>query len=340
MMTHGQMARIAFIGAGLHATESLYPNIPFIPEFDFVAVCDKDAAKAEQVARRFGIRHWFTDVERMFDEVNPDGCCVCGPPAMHHETGLQVLRRGIPLFVEKPLADTLEGALELARAATEHGTWGMVGFMKRFAPANLLAKEYMASAEFGNLCSLTVTHGCGPYPDVRRMLHFNGIHIIDLARFLGGDIEKIFGYCACGGSDNFGVTVSGKLVNGGVVQINQNSGLTWEDCFEAVYAAGAGSAVWIDGSKDVEVSAQSSRFAKGEGLELFGFRSKHVVSGNVAFFWAGGHYQRGYWGELRLFARACLGLETPSPTLEEGIKAHQVIEAILKSIESGQEVAL
>jgi len=339
-MTEGRTARIAFIGAGLHATESLYPNIPFIPEFDFVALCDKDKAKAEQAARRFGIWHWFTDVETMLEEIEPDGCCVCGPPAMHHEVGLQVLRRGIPLFVEKPLADSLEGALELAQAAKEHGTWGMVGFMKRFAPANVLAKEFMGSAEFGDLSSLTVTHGCGPYENTRKMLHFNGIHIIDLARFLGGDVERVFAYSSDGGNGNLGIAATGKLEGGGVVQISQNSGHTWEDCYESVYASGSKAAVFVDGSKDVEVISPTARFAAGDGLKLFGFRSRHTVSGNIAFWWAGGHYQRGYWGELSRFARACLGLVPSSPTLEEGVKAHQVIEAILESAACGREVTV
>ena len=80
--------------------------------------------------------------------------------------------------------------------------------------------------------------------------------------------------------------------------------------------------------------------APGEGLQLFGFRAEHSVSGNMAGWAAGGHYQRGYWGELNSFARACLGLTAPSPALEDGVKAIRLIEAMLESAATGKEVAV
>jgi predicted dehydrogenase len=51
-------------------------------------------------------------------------------------------------------------------------------------------------------------------------------------------------------------------------------------------------------------------------------------------------YTRGYWGELNHFARAILGQVTPGPTLEDGVKAIQLIDAILASIDSGEQVRL
>ena len=64
------------------------------------------------------------------------------------------------------------------------------------------------------------------------------------------------------------------------------------------------------------------------------------VTGSLACWWAGGHYQRGYWGELSNFARAVLGLQAPRPTLEDGVQAHRIIKAILESAESERQVVL
>ena len=100
-MSSVQTARIAFVGAGNHATESLYPNIAHIPEFDLAAVCDLAPEKAEYAARKYGAPAWFTDVETMLDRVQPQGVCICGQPSMHYDVGMQVLRRGIPIFIEK-----------------------------------------------------------------------------------------------------------------------------------------------------------------------------------------------------------------------------------------------
>lgn len=336
-MDSPKTARIAFIGAGNHATESLYPNLPLIPEFELVAVCDLDATKAERTARRYGAQP-FTDVETMLDALPLDGCCVCGPAEMHNAVSLQVLRRGLRLFVEKPPAPSLRQADELLEEAARNNTWGMVAFMKRFAPANLLAKEFMATPAFGTLSSLSLMHGCGPYDDIRRMMYFNGIHLIDLGRFLGGEVERVTAYQTDGGKGNFGLSAAWKLKNGAVAQLNQNSGQTWSDCFEAVYLTGAQAGIFLDASREVKVMYPGAQFAPGQGLQLYGFRSEHSVSGNMAGWAAGGHYQRGYWGELSRFARACLGLEEPTPSLDDGRKAIRLIEAMLESAASGKEV--
>jgi predicted dehydrogenase len=83
-----------------------------------------------------------------------------------------------------------------------------------------------------------------------------------------------------------------------------------------------------------------AQFASGQGLQLYGFRAEHSVSGNMAGWAAGGHYQRGYWGELSRFARACLGMEEPSPTLDDGARAIRLIEAMLESTVTRREVVI
>ncbi len=332
-------ARIAFIGAGNHSTESLYPNIPMIPEFELVAVCDVVPERASRTARRYGAQA-FNDIEKMLDTIQVDGCCVCGPWDMHHAVSLQVLRRSLRLFVEKPPAPTLREAEELLETAQQHNTWGMVAFMKRFAPANILAREFMASSAFGTLSSMTLMHGCGPYDDIRRMMYFNGIHLVDLGRFLGGEVERVFAYQTDGGKGNFGLSATWMLKNGAVAQLNQNSGQTWADCFEAVYLTGAQAGIYLDASREVKVMYPGAQFAPGKGLSLYGFRSEHSVSGNMAGWAAGGHYQRGYWGELSRFARACLGLEEPSPSLADGVANSRLIEAMLESAAACKEVVI
>lgn len=331
-------ARIAFVGAGNHATESLYPNIAHIPEFDLVAVCDLVADKARYAARRFGAPEWFTNVETMLERVQPQGVCICGPGMMHYEVGLQVLRRGIPIFIEKPPAETLAQVQELAETARQRSTWGMVAFMKRFAPANLVAKEYMANPAFGRLSSITLIHGSGPYDDVRRMLLYNGIHMIDLGRFLAGDVESLFAYCLDGKTK--AVSVIMRFQNGAVGQLNMNSGQSWSDCFEQTYISGDGVGILIDASRATEVMSAAGRFAQGEGLQLYGWSNRYYVSGNMAGWAAGGHYTRGYWGELSRFARAVAGQVTATPTLDDGVAAMRLIEAIMRSVESGQVIRI
>jgi len=60
-----------------------------------------------------------------------------------------VLRRGIPIFVEKPSAIDFAHAFALAEAARSAGTFGMTAFMKRFGAAYEKAKEITQREEFG-----------------------------------------------------------------------------------------------------------------------------------------------------------------------------------------------
>ncbi len=323
------MARIAFVGAGTHATQSLYPCIAHIPEFDLVAVCDRIEAKARYAARKYGAPEWFTNVETMLERAAPQGVCICGPAEMHFEVGMQALRRGIPIFIEKPPTPTLAEAQCLVEAARAHDAWGMVGFMKRFAPANLVAKEYMAGEAFGRLSSVTLIHGSGPYNDLRRMLLFNGIHMFDTARFLAGEVEDLHAYAFSDGERTQAVSVAMRFAGGAVGQLNMNSGHSWSDCFEQVYVSGSGAGILIDASRATEVMSPASRFARGEGQELFGWSSRYYVSGNMAGWAAGGHATRGYWGELNHFALAVLGRVAPAPSLEDGVAAMALIERIV-----------
>lgn len=339
-MADQRPARIAFVGAGVHATESLYPNFGMIPELELVAVCDLVTEKAERAARKYGASRWFSDLGQMLDTVEPDGVCVCGPAEMHLEVGSEVLRRGIPVFMEKPPGLAAAEALSLVETAREAGTWGMVGFMKRFAPANLVARDYMASPEFGVLNSLNMIHGAGPYDELRRMLLFNGIHMLDLARFLAGEVVEVFAQGAAPSPDVYTSCVGLRFANGALGQFNMNSGHHWNDCFEQVYLSGSGSAVLVEASQAVEVMAPGRRFADPPDQRLYGWSGRYYVSGNMAGWWAGGHYTRGYWGELSHFARALQGTVEPEATLEDGLRAMELVEAILESIASNRPVAL
>jgi myo-inositol 2-dehydrogenase/D-chiro-inositol 1-dehydrogenase len=339
-MSTPKTARIAFVGAGTHATQSLYPNIAHIPEFDLVAVCDLVSERAQSAARRFGAPKWFTHLDTMLDRVQPDGVCICGPAEMHHAVALEVLRRGIPVFVEKPPAPSVGQAEELVRVAQETKTWGMVAFMKRFAPANIVAREYMDTPAFGKLSSITLIHGAGPYDDQRRMLYYNAIHLLDLGCYFAGPVEQVFAFAGPAGARCKAISACFRFANGAVGQLNMNSGHTWSDCFELTYISGTGAGILIDASRSTEVMSPGGRFAKGTGQELFGWSQRYYVSGNMAGWAAGGHYTRGYWGEMSHFARALLGQVEPTPTLADGLAAVRLIEAILASAASGQPVAL
>ena len=94
--------RVAVIGCGNHARGALHPNIARLPHFDYLAVCDLDRGAAEDCARRYGARSVHTDFRAMLDQIAPEAVVVCGGAGLHHQVGLETVRRGIHFFTEKP----------------------------------------------------------------------------------------------------------------------------------------------------------------------------------------------------------------------------------------------
>jgi len=164
--------------------------------------------------------------------------------------------------------------------------------------------------------------------------------MLDLDRFFAGEVAEVFAHSFSDGEQAQAVSVSMRHASGVVGQLNVNSGRDWSNCSEVAYLSGPHAEMLIDASRAVEVISPAARFARGEGLELFGWSNRYSVSGNMAGWAAGGHYTRGYWGELRHFAQAVLGREEPVVTLEDGVTAMRLIDAIVHSAETGQPVSL
>ena len=113
------------------------------------------------------------------------------------------MKRGIPVLVEKPIADTLDAALALADASEAAGVPVLVGHHRRHNPIVRKAREIVQSGALGRLTAVSATWlVCKPddYFDVawRREpgggpILINLIHDIDNLRFIAGDIAAVQG---------------------------------------------------------------------------------------------------------------------------------------------------
>ncbi len=250
--------RVGFVGAGSHATNSLYPQLRHVPDLDLVAVCDLVREKAEHNARWFGGRKVYTDVDEMLANEELDGVYICGLPDMMDEVGLQVLEAGLPIFVEKPSAVDVPKARDLAQAAEDAGLWGMVAFMMRFAPAYVLARDIVNSPDFGGLQMLEVRFAQGPYPQwsgiedtMLAMLTGQNCHIFDLVRYFGRDVEWVQATKRWLDTDRMGLFVSFQFTSGaiGVMNLNTLEGWDvnpWQDISASLHCVGVGEAVHVD----------------------------------------------------------------------------------------------
>lgn len=216
--------RLCVVGAGSLSSRRIYPYIG-LAGAELVGVCDLDQEKAERNARRFG-GNVYRDMETMLDREKPDGVIICID--MHHHAALAqvAMRRGIPVYTEKPPAPTAAAALEVARVSKETGVLCMTAFKKRYNTAYSRAKEWIDQFSVDDLYSISVDYCAAQYSNdsLRTSFLFDFcVHLIDLVGFLFGDVERVFAFAK--GPDAYAVSL--KFCGGAVGSLSFADGRTF-----------------------------------------------------------------------------------------------------------------
>lgn len=151
-----------------------------------VGVVDANSDARAKVAAELGTQA-FADYRELFGKV--DAVSVAVPTPLHHSIGCELLRNGIDVLIEKPIATTVSEARELVDLAHQHGRVLQVGHLERFNPAVLAAAERLRTPRF------VESHRLAPFKqrgtDVSVVLDLM-IHDIDLIQELvGTPIESI-----------------------------------------------------------------------------------------------------------------------------------------------------
>ena len=182
---------VGFIGCGRHATKMLYPSL-HLARTDLVAVCDVDEARARRNARWFGAGRFYTDHRRMLEKESLEAVLICTGPTTYVPLALDCVERGLPVFVEKPPGLNLAQAEQLRDRSEALGVPVMVGTMKRHALIYRRMKEIIASPGFGPIGAVQAKIAVGwKNGNGFALLLDLGIHLIDLLRFLMGQITGV-----------------------------------------------------------------------------------------------------------------------------------------------------
>lgn len=190
---------IALIGAGaigrMHAERCLRH-----PDVQLAAIADPTEA-GRAYAESVGVP-WFADHRALLDRTPALGAAIVATPnATHLAVGLDCIARGLPLLVEKPLADTLESGRLLCEAAEQARVQLLVAHHRRHNPIQRRARELVAGGLLGRPVAVNVMAtwlkpdsyfelawrrqpGGGP-------VLINLIHDIDQLRFMLGEITEV-----------------------------------------------------------------------------------------------------------------------------------------------------
>ncbi|MEV0808989.1 Gfo/Idh/MocA family oxidoreductase [Micromonospora sp. NPDC050200] len=126
-----------------------------------VACCDRDPRALSGARDRFGEDLILANDHRELLHADLDGVFVLTPDHTHEPIGLDFLRAGIPVFLEKPLAITAEGCDRLLAAARTHGTRLYVGHNMRHMPVVVAMRDLIVKGAIGQVKAIWCRHFVG-----------------------------------------------------------------------------------------------------------------------------------------------------------------------------------
>ncbi|WP_297486560.1 UDP-N-acetylglucosamine 3-dehydrogenase [Thermococcus sp.] len=183
------MLRVGVVGVGMMGQHHVrvYSELAKEGKVELVGIADANFERAKELARKYGTIP-YADYRDLARE-NLDAVDIAVPTSLHREVALEFINRGTGVLVEKPIADTIENAEAIIKAAEEKAVTLMVGHIERFNPAVLKLKELIGRGELGKVVTISAKR-VGPMAkrirDVGIIIDL-GVHDIDVISYLFGE---------------------------------------------------------------------------------------------------------------------------------------------------------
>src|SRR4051794_12506778 len=115
------------------------------------AVMRRDAAKAEDFARRHNIPKWYADGDALINDPHVDAVYIATPPGTHEHYAMKSLAAGKPCYIEKPLSRNEAEAKRMVEAFRIQAMPLFVAYYRRALPRFLKAKYLIDTGELGRV---------------------------------------------------------------------------------------------------------------------------------------------------------------------------------------------
>jgi predicted dehydrogenase len=331
---------------------------PLVPKL--VAIAGRNEEAVADAALRYGYERWTTDWHDIVVDPAIGLFDNGGPNSLHAEPTIAAAEAGKHVLCEKPLGRDAGESYEIWQRVAATGVKHLCGFNYRFVPAVRLAREMIDAGELGEIRHFRGRYlqdwGDDPSLDTWRFqadeagsgaLGDLGTHVVDLARFLVGDISTVSGLVRTflpGRQVDDAIEAAVEFEQGAVgtieatrLALGRRNALQWE----------------INGSKaslafDMERLNELQVF-RADGDRARGFKTVLVSEADHPFWdlwWPPGHIIG--WGdtfvhEVHHLLRAIAEDTDVAPygaTFEDGYRAVEVCDAIVSSSESGSRVTV
>lgn len=366
----------AFMGKAHSNAYRQAPRFFDLPvEIDMKTICGRNQDMVAKAAETLGWREAQTDWRRVIDDPEIDIVDVSVPGHLHAEIAVAAAQAGKIVFVEKPLANTLDEAKQVRDAVAKSGKPSLLFHNYRKAPAVMLANQLIEEGVIGEIRHFRASYlqdwlndpefpytwrhsrklaGSGAHGDLNA-------HLIDLSRHLVGEIVQVSGTKTAfinsrtiKNEDDF--PEAKRDENGkGIVDVDDAT------AFWARFKSGAIGT--FEASRFATGRKNSNRFeiygSKGaicfdlenmNALELYKTSDEPLQAGFATIQVTGGDFPHGeaYWppGHIIGYEHTFIGLiadalkeidsgRCPSPNVEDGYRNQLVLDAVERSCDDG-----
>lgn len=323
---------VALIGAGrmglTHAR-----TIAGISSARVIVVADAvpEAAERGRVACR--AERAVTDFDEAIQTPGVDAVVIVTPTDTHAELIQKAARAGKAVWCEKPIALTLEDTQKTIRVVNEANVPCQIGFMRRFDPGYVRAKQMIQNGELGRLETFRALGRDTYLPNPKFLAGSGGtfldmsVHDFDLARFLVGEVEEVSAWGTVRidpmftDADDVDTTVCMLRFESGVLGVVENSRKSNWGYDIRTEIAGSLSKVVIEAGRKTPLQTFTDFGVHGDVYELFPDR-----------------FEVAYRLQLEAFFSALLTDQKPSPGPEDALETLRLSLAARQSWRVGQPV--
>ncbi|HIE50287.1 MAG TPA: Gfo/Idh/MocA family oxidoreductase [Armatimonadetes bacterium] len=344
------------------------------------AICGRTEEAVKAAAEKYGWEGYETSWEKLVEREDIGLIDVSTPNNMHAPVAIAAAKAGKHILCEKPLAMSVAEAKEMVQAVKEAGVVNMVCHNYRRAPAVMLAKQLIDQGELGEIYHFRGTYLQDWIVDpefplvwrLRKEVAGSGVHgdlnahLIDLARFLVGEITEVVGLMetfikerplleavderlgARAGEQRGEVTVDdaaaflARFENGALGTFEATRFALGRKNYNRFEINGSkGSVVFnLERMNELELYLDSDpEYARGFRTIICN-EAVHPYSGA---YWPSGHiigYEHTFINTVHDLLNGIAQGESPAPTFEDGLKNQAVLEAVERSVETGTWVCI
>ena len=190
--------KIGFIGCGGNANGHMN-QLAGIEGASVVAVCDVQAERAQSAAEKHNADP-YTAHQALLERDDLDAVYLSLPVFVHGQPEFDVIERGLPFFVEKPVAISMEIAREVEAAVANAGLITCVGYQLRYLGSTKITQQLLQERTLNMIVGkywCSTGHG-DPNAWLRQMNKSGGqlveqaTHTIDMMRYMGGEVETVY----------------------------------------------------------------------------------------------------------------------------------------------------